>query len=209
MKTTLISDTHGQHRSLKMDSGDLLIHAGDVSSNGREEQVVDFLDWFSKLDFKHKIFIAGNHDFFFEHAAAMRIKAILPDNIHYLHNSGVTIEGVNFWGSPITPWFNDWAFNRQRGTEIKETWKLIPKKTDILITHGPPRGILDRNTRGLAVGCDDLLKSVTKLKPKYHVFGHIHEDYGLVTKSQTTFINASVLDDRYALVNDPVSIDLF
>ncbi|MFC4871954.1 metallophosphatase domain-containing protein [Negadavirga shengliensis] len=207
MKITLISDTHGRHRSLSPPLGDMIIHAGDISGVGQEEEIADFFDWYSGLDFTHKILIAGNHDFFFEKAGVERLKTVIPKDVIYLEDNGINIEGVNIWGSPITPWFNNWAFNRQRGKEIKEHWKLIPKDTDILITHGPPRGVLDRNARGIPAGCDDLLKIIQKLKPKYHIFGHIHEGHGSLTKGQTTFVNASVLDERYELVNGPVSVE--
>lgn len=208
LKIVAISDTHGQHRSLKLSKGDIIIHAGDVSKVGRPEEIQDFLDWFSKLKFRYKILIAGNHDFFFENAHEDVIKKIIPDGIIYLNDSGVEIKGIKVWGSPITPWFNDWAFNRNRGNEIKEHWDIIPDDTDILITHGPPFGILDETVYGKRTGCEELLLRVYQVKPKYHIFGHIHEDYGCYTKGETTFINASVLDDWYETKNNPVEITI-
>lgn len=206
MKIVTISDTHGQHRSLKLPKADLIIHAGDISKSGRPEEIIDFLDWFVHLDFKHKIFIAGNHDFFFEEAHSDVIDRMIPKSITYLNDSGVGIEGIKIWGSPITPWFNNWAFNRDRGNEIKKHWDLIPTDTDILITHGPPFGILDETVHGKRTGCEELLSCVYRIKPKYHIFGHIHEEYGSFTKAETTFMNASVLDDRYVMRNKPIEI---
>jgi Icc-related predicted phosphoesterase len=107
----------------------------------------------------------------------------------------------------VQPTFFDWAFNRDRGAAIDKHWQLIPKNTDILITHGPPFGVLDKTLRGEAVGCEMLLKKVNKIKPKLHVFGHIHEGYGMIDKKNTTFVNASVLDIRYNLRNEPVIIE--
>jgi len=206
MKITVISDTHGQHRSLKLPKGDLLIHAGDVSKRGHPVEMEDFLDWFSKQKFTYKVFIAGNHDFFFEQAHPRIIEQMIPKGVIYLNDSGCEIEGVKLWGSPITPWFNNWAFNRERGAEIKPHWDLIPIDTDILITHGPPFGILDETVYSKRTGCEELLLKVYQVKPKLHVFGHIHEDYGQYTKGDTTFVNASVLDDHYQLVHHPVVI---
>src|SRR5690606_9104680 len=111
------------------------------------------------------------------------------------------------WGSPITPYFHNWAFNRKRGAKIKAHWDLIPDDTDILITHGPPFGILDETVYSKRTGCEELLLRVYQVQPKYHIFGHIHEDYGMLAKRETTFVNASVLDDRYELVNDAMILN--
>jgi len=208
LKTTFISDTHGFHNKLQGLEGDMIIHAGDVSSKGTKAQVEDFLNWFKNLSFKYKIFIDGNHDFFFEEAIALELKNILPDKVIYLNDSGVEIEGKKIWGSPIQPWFHDWAFNRQRGQEIKKHWNLIPIDTDILITHGPPLDILDSTIYGSNVGCQDLLDKVKHVKPDIHVFGHIHEAYGTKELNGTNFINASVLDVKYNQTNDPIILNL-
>ncbi len=208
MKLVLISDTHGKHNQLVLPKGDMLIHAGDVSSRGSQEQVLDFIEWFSNQNYKYKIFIAGNHDFFFEKESQENIDSIIPSNIIYLNDSGIEIEGIKIWGSPIQPWFYDWAFNRKRREEINKHWELIPKDTDILITHGPPFGILDETLRGERVGCVDLLKRVNLVKPQLHVFGHIHEDYGVEEKEETTYVNASVLNLHYEMQNKEVEIKI-
>jgi Icc-related predicted phosphoesterase len=118
------------------------------------------------------------------------------------------LEGVHIWGSPVTPWFFDWAFNQHRGAPISKYWKQIPPDTDLLITHGPPAGILDATGGGHHVGCEELLKSVKHIKPKVHVFGHIHEAYANVQQDGTTFINASVVDSNFHLLNAPILCDL-
>ncbi len=207
MKITLISDTHSKHHQLTLPKGDMLIHAGDVSSRGSVQEVESFLNWFSKQDFKYKIFIAGNHDFFFERANEQTVQALIPENVIYLNDSGIEIEGIKIWGSPIQPAFFDWAFNRERGTDIKKHWDLIPNNTDILITHGPPFDILDQTIQGDKVGCEELLKCVLEIKPKLHIFGHIHEAHGDVQKYGIKFINASVLNVRYQVTNLPVIVD--
>jgi Icc-related predicted phosphoesterase len=203
VKIVAIADTHHQHHQLKLPAGDMILHAGDVSKRGEEGEIMDFLDWFKGLDYRYKIFIAGNHDFFFERASPEKIKEMIPPNVIYLCDSGVTIEGINIWGSPVTPFFFDWAFNRERGEAISKHWDLIPNGTDILMTHGPVAGILDATVHGEHVGCSDLLKKVKELKPGYYIGGHIHEAYGMVESNGTTFLNASVLDVRYRLMNEP------
>lgn len=199
-----ISDTHGQHDKLILPPGDVLIHAGDVSKRGKEHEVKDFLRWFSSLDYKYKIFIAGNHDFLFEQYPDEKINALIPDNVIYLNDNGVRIEGIHIWGSPVSPWFFDWAFNRHRGAEIDKHWQLIPDDVHILITHGPVYGVLDKTVRGQTVGCEMLLEKVKQLKPNVHICGHIHEAYGQIEVDGTLFINASVLDVDYVLRNEPV-----
>lgn len=208
MKVIAISDTHGYHDLLTLPSGDVLIHAGDVSSRGSKQELQDFLQWFSDLNYEHKIFIAGNHDFFFERADSEMITSLIPDNVIYLNDSGTSIGGINIWGSPVTPWFFDWAFNRHRGADIKKHWELIPQNTDILITHGPVYGVLDKTIHGQRVGCEELKNATDLIKPKVHIFGHIHETYGQVQTLNTLYINASVLDVQYRLVNDVVLFEI-
>lgn len=204
MKFVVIADTHGQHARLQLPAGDVLIHAGDVSRRGKEDEVVYFLQWFAEQPFQHKIFIGGNHDFYFERTPPGEIEQLIPAGVTYLNDSGIVINSISIWGSPITPWFLNWAFNRHRRRDIRRHWDLIPPGTKILITHGPVHGILDRTVDGQQVGCEDLLQTVQTIKPKYYIGGHIHEAYGVITKEGTTFINASVLDEEYRLVNNPI-----
>ena len=208
MKLILISDTHSKHENINLPMGDILIHAGDVSSRGTLEEIKGFLDWFSSQPHQYKIFIAGNHDFWFENKSEADISLLIPQNVIYLNDNGVTIEGVHFWGSPVQPEFHNWAFNRKRGLEIKKHWDLIPNATDILITHGPPHGILDETVRGQLTGCEELKMKVYQLNLKLHVFGHIHEAYGIMNTKNTCFVNASQLNQYYQPVNKPVVVDL-
>lgn len=202
MKIVAIADTHSQHNKLKLPEADMILHAGDISKRGEEHEILGFLDWFKNLDYRYKIFIAGNHDFYFERTAPGKIQEIIPENVIYLCDSGITVEEINIWGSPVTPTFFDWAFNRDRGEAISKHWDLIPEGTDILMTHGPVAGILDKTVRGEHVGCADLLKKVQELKPKYYIGGHIHEAYGEQESQGTTYFNASLLDERYRLKNE-------
>jgi Icc-related predicted phosphoesterase len=204
VKFVAISDTHCRHRNLRLPTGDVLIHAGDVSYRGEKSEVMDFLDWFKEQNYKYKIFIAGNHDFFFERENRTAIKNIIPPGIIYLNDSGTSIEGVNIWGSPVTPWFFNWAFNKRRGAPIAKHWKLIPADTNILISHGPAFGILDVLVNEQHAGCKDLLERVLDIKPSVVVSGHIHESYGTTKRHGIKFINASVLNESYELVNRPI-----
>lgn len=210
MKITFISDTHSKHDELTlaipMDT-DLLIHAGDLSTMGKPAELSRFLNWYNDLPIPNKVFVAGNHDFLPEKAPPL-FRSMLDNfsDLIYLENEEIVIDNLKIWGSPISPFFFNWAFNRHRGADIRRYWEAIPEDVDILVTHGPPLGFGDRTTRGELVGCKDLLDFVEKIKPKYHTFGHIHEGYGLYQNEDTTFINASVLNERYEMVNAPVSI---
>jgi len=208
MKFITISDTHGRHHDLILPPGDVLIHAGDISMKGSEAEIKDFLLWVDKQDYKYKILIAGNHDFYFESASHKDISNILPDGIVYLNDSKIEVEGFKIWGSPVTPWFFNWAFNRHRGAPIKKHWDIIPADTDILITHGPVFGILDATKKGEHTGCNDLLERIQIIHPKVHICGHIHEAYGEYSTGGIKFINASLLNEKYQLVNEPVILEL-
>ena len=197
-----ISDTHGLHEALEVPPGDILVHAGDMTNMGEIEGVGAFNDWLGSLPHAHKIVIAGNHDFCFERDR--EASEPLLTNCTYLHDSAVTALGIRFWGSPWQPWFFNWAFNLQRGEEIRQKWDLIPADTDVLITHGPPRGHGDRTQGGELVGCRDLLDAIERIRPQLHVFGHIHEGYGVSSNGHTTMVNASNCDFAYEPVNPPV-----
>ena len=197
MKIICISDTHNQHENLIIPHGDMLIHAGDITSTGKREELIKFNDWLGLLPHQYKIVIAGNHDFYCE-IYPQETKQILSNAV-YLNDTGITIEGLNIWGSPISPTFQDYAFMRNRGENIRKHWELIPSNTDILITHCPPFEILDKTNSGKNEGCEDLLEIIqTRIKPQLHVFGHIHEAYGQTQIADTQYINASVVGlNRY------------
>ena len=214
MKITFISDTHNKHKYLTSNAydnilggGDVLVHAGDVSSMGKSHEINDFLNWFSKTPFTHKIFIAGNHDFHFEtyHDIAIEYK---EQGVHYLFDSEIVIDGIKFYGGPWQPEFYDWAFNLPRGEKLAEKWSKIPDDTDILITHGPAFGMLDHTITGQQVGCVDLFHRIMEVQPKIHVCGHIHWAYGQKNFNGVEFLNASVLDERYNYSNKPIVVEL-
>ena len=201
LKLVCISDTHGEHRKLQLPKGDLLIHAGDIS-NGYQDEVEDFLLWFDQLPFTHKVFIGGNMDFpLAQHPTSILGK--LSDNVHYLQDELVEIEGLRIWGSPWIPEFVG-VFMKKRGADIDRYWEKIPANLDVLITHTPPYGILDTTSRGVKVGCANLAQRLEELAPRFHIFGHVHEAYGYERSSSTQFVNVAFLNRMG--YNSPVEI---
>lgn len=206
MKIVCISDTHGLHHLMKpLPEGDLLIHAGDITEYSTQDEVDQFISWFDKQPFTYKIFTGGNHDFALEHTAGGLVSG---NNTFFLNNSSVEIYGLKIYGSPITPYSLDMAFNRRNGEELQAEWNKIPHDTDILITHVPPEGMLDNGG-----GCPYLADTLKNYHPKLHVFGHIHNGYGKVEAQATTYVNASlanekdIMDMEYRLVNKPVVVN--
>jgi len=211
MKICIISDTHTKHDyiGIKKYEADVLIHCGDISGNGGIQAIENFLAWFSGLDnFKHKIFIAGNHDWLFERAN-LRAREVVPDNVIYLEDEEVVIDGVKFYGTPVQKHFCNWAFNRDE-SKMAQHWAAIPDDTDVVITHSQPYSILDLVPyQGECHGSPSLYKEIVeRIKPSLHLMGHIHEGYGYKIIKDTTFINASSLDGDYLAVNDPFLVNL-
>lgn len=212
MDITCISDLHGNYPELE--GGDLLIIAGDLTARNKVDEYFVLRDWIRSLDYKKIILIAGNHDGCIESG-----KFSFSDEglgVTYLQDSGIEFEGLKIWGSPWTPEFCGWHFMLPRGPKIKEKWDLIPDDTDILITHGPPYGVLDvvynDYGRDPKQGCMDLRDVLDRVKPKLHVFGHIHESHGrLLYKHEgpnTICVNASIMDENYNPNNKPMRVIL-
>lgn len=216
MIITFISDTHNKHHEItdKLKGGDIIIHSGDFSSMGYSSDLIRFLNWFSNLPYTEKIFIAGNHDFCFENSPIESRKIVDKfKNVTYLQDDFVYIgEHPNFikiYGTPWQPRFFNWAFNIDRNSdELNEKWKQIPNDTDILITHCPPFGVLDKiKGTSMSLGCELLIDRINHINPKINSFGHIHTGYGYKNINNTHFINASVLNERYEVDNDVITID--
>jgi Icc-related predicted phosphoesterase len=208
VRIVCISDTHGQHAKLSVPDGDILIHAGDFAAFGDTPiEIIDFNQWLGTLPHRHKVVIAGNHDWMFgRHPGAARE---LLTNAIYLENSGTELAGLKIWGSPVQPEFNNWAFNIARGAAIRRYWQMIPASTNVLITHGPPFSILDiAHPTTAHLGCEELAEAVQQIRPRLHVFGHIHGGYGETKANGTQFVNASVVDEAYHLVNAPQVIEI-
>lgn len=228
MLLACISDTHNKHHSLTIPECDLLICSGDITNRGELSLVLDYAAWAHNTPAKHLVLVPGNHELGWEANPEKYKKEILKvcPRMNILIDQTVLIDGYKIHGSPATPWFNDWAWNRAKNDkpfmyrgatmtapEIKPHWDLIPQDVDILITHGPPQGILDIVYRhdglprdGEKLGCPLLMNRIDQLdKLKLHVFGHIHSSSGEAYFNGTKFINASICDEQYSPTN-PIRI---
>lgn len=223
MRLVIISDTHGDHLKLKLPAGDVLIHCGDFCTDTEESHwlsALRFVNWFGAQPHKHKVFIAGNHDVFLDSAFSARYPneslmflKVIPPNVYYLNDSGITLDGVKFWGSPVQPVFFNWAFNRT-SSDIGKHWQMIPVGTNVLITHGPAYGYRDQafkigSNELEHTGCPQLLAKIEEIKPALHCYGHIHYSYGAHQAEDTLHINASNSNERYKIANKPMVVDLF
>jgi len=219
MHIAFAADIHGRFGGIKWPEADILVLAGDILKNFSHNKLTDAilqLDYLEesfdpylamlRKQYKHILYIPGNHDRCFEfHLKESKNK--LP-NATVIVDESIEIDGIRFYGSPWTPWFfgQHWCFNlpehpsryKQKANLI---WGMIPDNVDVLITHGPPRGILDEANRGVRVGCPYLLDRIMEIKPLIHAFGHIHEAYGIVEQNEVTFINASIVTGNYQPTN--------
>jgi Icc-related predicted phosphoesterase len=230
MKIVCISDTHAkQIPDDQMPDGDVLVHAGDITNNGKLTQLAQMSAWLRHLadtKYEHVVCIAGNHDFILD---AFRIEGLEEElkegffngRVHYLRDESLWL---NFSGRTIkfygTPWTvcGDWAFSEMDRMKRLEMFNKIPMDTDILISHGPPYSILDRCDNGAhgfgSVGDLELLGAVERVRPRIHCFGHIHDSYGILNLGDTTFVNAAVTrvkpseSDPYPLQNPPIVIEI-
>lgn len=197
MKILHLSDTHGCHRQLKdLSEADVVVHSGDFTMVGTNSEAIDFLEWFSTLPYPHKIFICGNHD---ECLYEGEVNG-LPPNVHYLRHSAVTIDGVKFWGMPL--------FMREAFSHNKGKWEaLIAPDTDVLVSHAPPYGILDTDNK-VHYGNRALLERVMAIRPRAHLFGHIHAKHGICVQGGTIFSNAAIMNNSYTELNTPNLIEI-
>ncbi|XP_067946431.1 metallophosphoesterase MPPED2-like [Watersipora subatra] len=237
VRIVCISDTHSRTNRLDVPAGDVLIHAGDFTFHGGMGEVQAFANFLATQPHKHKVVIAGNHELSFGYCDgfcdirtfkrllgstgvdSMKQKMqelninhpreLLPKDVVYLNNSAATVCGLKMWGSPWSPYFHGWAYNAQRGKEILKIWDGIPSNTDVVITHTPPVGVGDQISSGDRVGCVELYTTLKeRVRPQLHVFGHIHEGYGLYTDGTTLYANASTCNINYKPINNPICIDL-
>jgi len=208
MRLVIISDMHGGY-SFSIPKGDVLIFAGDITRYGSRKEVKYFCDYMKYLPHTYKIVVAGNHDRCFQrHWDRIPEFFDYSAGFTYLEDDQfTTVDGIKFYGSPWQPEFQDWSFNLPRGEALKQKWDMIPEDINVLITHGPPAGILDQS-RGISVGCSDLYDAVRRIKPRYHIFGHIHSAHGVSCPyGDTTFINASLCDERNKVARVPIVVD--
>ena len=192
-----LSDTHGKHRRLgTLPEADVIVHTGDITYGGTDREALDFMEWFCDLPYRNKVFIAGNHD---GCLYGGNIEG-LPDDCHYLCGSGVTIDGVHFYGVPL---FVEDILSEHYAALLE----AVPDDTDVLLTHQPPSGILDKSGEK-PYGSPFVLQTVQRIKPKAHLFGHIHDAYNMVNVDGTLFSNAAVVNEKYRLSHSPRVIEI-
>lgn len=210
MRIVCMSDTHKKHKDVVVPVGDVLVFAGDMCGGGSEKSARKFGKWFASHPHKHKVIVAGNHDRCFERSCRLPIKSYYRElGITYLEHEPINIEGLKFFGSPFSPRFGDWSFYLNRGEELERKWSQIPDDTEVLITHGPPRGILDLCNKDESCGCEDLMDRITCLKKlKAHIFGHIHFSQGTDDFLGIKFVNAAICGENYNPDNSPIVIDI-
>jgi len=212
MKLVAISDTHGMHEQIKLPPGDMIIHAGDCLNRGSQVEAEEFIAWYGALNYKHKILVPGNHDWYFESYQVEARALCKAHNVILLIDEDILLDGIKLYGSPQTPWFLNWAFNKARNEAeraqygvglIKPYCDAISEDTDILITHGPPYDILDEThtacgePTGWAVGCVDLAERIKEIKPDIHIFGHIHASHGERHIDGISYYNVAICDETY------------
>jgi Icc-related predicted phosphoesterase len=209
LRIVCLSDTHSRHANMAVPDGDVLVHAGDFTKRGTLPEVAAFDAWLASLPHRHKIVVAGNHDFLFERQPSLA-RATLRSAL-YLEHEAAEVAGLRVFGSPWQPWFHDWAFNLRRGEALRAKWAEVPADLDLLITHSPPYGVLDRVWDGERVGCEDLRTALARIRPRLHVFGHIHEAYGSIELDAfpgTRFVNAANCDLSYRVTQPAIVVDL-
>lgn len=218
MRVVCVSDTHGRlFRPLVLPEGDVLAVSGDICLHGNLDELRTAAKWLggSRNQYKEIIVVAGNHDFPFQEHPEEAREILASESIKYLEDQELLIDGVKFYGSPWTPTFFEWAFMKDRGPEIRAVWEKIPHDTDVLITHGPPMGILDKNAIwGDMCGCADLRDIIFDgrlERLKLVTFGHIHEGYGTWAEpggEGPIFVNASVCNEAYSPINKPIVVEI-
>lgn len=207
----LISDTHNQHNQLTIPDGDIIIHAGDATNMGERPEMVRFLDWYEGTSPTHKIYVSGNHDFLCEEEPE-EIRLLCEERgIHYLCCESITLEGLRIYGTPYQPVYGNWAFNASQ-PELEKLAAKIPE-CDVLVSHGPPYGILDevlhpRQREDAHVGDKFLLRRIWEIRPKLVHVGHIHESRGQLSKDGVTFVNSAVCSLRHNMVREPFTVQL-
>ncbi len=206
-----ISDSHLFHmkpNGFKPPKADILVHSGDFTFEGSVMEIQDSMKWLGSLPYEVIVFCVGNHDALFE-IDPMLARSMIPKKAIYLQNTCEKVKGINFWGSPWTRRFENWAFQIDSDDQARSMWSLIPLSTDILVTHGPPKDILDLTyfTRE-HVGCPDLAKAVSTRNILLHCFGHIHSEHGIRKVKGTTFSNGVLLDEAYDPTHKPNLFDV-
>lgn len=205
VRLVLMGDTHELHRECDLPDGDILIHTGDFSMMSRSFAAIeDFDEWLGELPHRFKLVVPGNHEFALEDSA----RRGLISNARLLINESVEVMGLKIWGSPVTPLCGA-AFGLISDRDRARLYNQIPEDTDIVVTHGPPYGVLDQApSSGHHEGCHQLLAAMQRVKPRLHVFGHVHGCFGRMDTPETLFANVALLGSDGSLSNQPVVLQM-
>ena len=205
MKIVALSDTHGKHRQIEIPDGDILIYAGDFEIRNNLD-LFEMSEWLNELPHKRVVAIFGNHDFT-EHSEIKYMKQMF-ERVNLLFNESIEIDGLKIWGSPYSPFFNNWAW-MQPDNMLKEIWDTIPLETEIIVTHTMPYGILDGVLpRMESVGSLTLRDAIKRVHPYIQIGGHLHESFGRYTDGKTDYYNVAVMDEQYKVVNPCTVIEV-
>ena len=218
MKFIFFADTHRCEKEIVLPEGDVLVFAGDMcyKDPGPLVDVTEFLSFYCNLDYQYKIMIAGNHDWPFDNECRQQVFEIISKtDIIYLEDSACEIDGITIWGSPVQPTTRGWPFYKDDGVSLLESWSRIPDNTDVVVTHIPPFGILDKNAKGEHYthkgepnSSKTLLRRVLEVKPRLHVFGHCHLHYGEVRRNGVRFLNVCSMSANRKPENPPIVVEL-
>ncbi|MBX3138620.1 metallophosphatase domain-containing protein [Candidatus Obscuribacterales bacterium] len=214
MRLVFVSDTHNRLGRVKVPDGDMLIHCGDFTMRVEAKtpsehlsQVANFNRELGELPHRFKVVVAGNHETVFEQMNA-EARALLTNAV-YLQDELVELAGLRIYGSPWQPEYRKWAFNLPRSSpELAAVWQKVPDHVDVLVTHGPPKGILDRAPLWPTLGDEFLLERVLQVRPKVHCFGHVHHSAGVTEQNGTTFVNAACLTEKYQPTENVIVLDI-
>lgn len=214
MRIVFVSDTHNRLDRIKVPDGDMLIHSGDFTMRTEAktpaahlEQVSRFNNDLGALPHPFKVVVAGNHDAPFESDNA-EARALLTNAV-YLQDQLAVLGGLRIYGSPWQPEYRKWAFNLPRDSEeLRAVWSRVPDNIDILVTHGPPKGFLDRAPLWPTLGDQFLRDRVLEVRPKIHCFGHVHFSAGVLEHEGITFVNAASLNEKYQPTGDVIVLDI-
>lgn len=207
IKIKILSDTHRSHTEYtkKVTDCDLIIHCGDAGCYD-EQTYETFKRWaiaVAKKTTFGMIFIPGNHDQYIAENLEYVKEDFIGTNVCILINEGIEIGSLKIWGSPCSATYGDTFTSFTAGENyLAKIWSKIPDGLDILITHSPPQGFLDR-----WLGSPSLSQRILSVKPKLHAFGHIHEERGIERSEDTVFVNASAVGSFDTGPFDPIEIE--
>ena len=214
IRIVAVSDTHGFHRDVEIPDGDVLVHAGDITMNGEVDVMIDFVRWIAELPHRHKIVVPGNHDRCLDisqtkfDGGVVRLFDLVRD-VHYLVDASrmleVRNEKIKVYGAPWVPNLRGWAFWDRN----YDKFDTAPRDIDVLVTHAPPLGIRDDNVMDTHFGSRHVVRYLNRCPLlRTHIFGHVHEEYGMDKRGEILFANACTCNRSYDPVNPPLVIEI-